>query len=142
MAKARKAGDLYLASNVDVVRGTKDAKDGDGKMIKVANTVTIAAGQMVSDTDLKPEEIKHLKRQGVLRYPTPAEQEAMDAAEERKEAMDAAEEQAEKATDLAAEQTLERQRLEAEQAKAAAEEQQKLAAKQEKERAATTEKKK
>lgn len=87
MAKV-KAGDLFLASHVDVVRG-KNA-DGSPKVER------IAANQMVTDTDLKPAEIEQLKREGVLRVPTQSEREAIDAAAD---AADAAEAAAKKAAD-------------------------------------------
>ena len=129
MARAKKEGDLYIASNIDVARGTR--KEGDRE---VAVIKTIRAGQMVSDTDLTPAEVKELKRAGVLRYPTPAEQQAMDAADERASAEAAAEKASQDAADLAAEQEIERQRLAAEQAAETEKERAKLAAEQEKER--------
>lgn len=85
-----KDGDLFLASNVDVVRGKKKNDRGQ----EVPNVEQIAAGQMVSDTDLKADEIKDLKARGVLRFPSKAERDAIDAAVDAAEAAETAQAEA------------------------------------------------
>jgi hypothetical protein len=82
MSKAKKTGGLFIGSVLHIRRGNR--KDDEGKT--VPNIVTIAHGQMVSDTDLTDEEIESLSPHGVLRAPTSEEMQAMDAAEEQKSA--------------------------------------------------------
>jgi colicin import membrane protein len=122
-----KAGDLYIASVIHVRRGTKDHPE----------IATIQPGQMVSDTDLKDEEIEDLKRHpGVLRAATFEEEQAMDSREERQAAADAVRKSESERTRIAAEQQAERDRLAAEQRAADEKERVRLEAEQAKERAA------
>jgi len=76
-----KGGDLYIASTLHVARGVKKvAATSDAPAHEETVVKTIGPGQMVSDTDLTPDEIEEFKRHGVLRVLTPAEQGAMDNA--------------------------------------------------------------
>lgn len=119
MAKS-KTGDLFLASEVHVMRGKE--------------MHAVKGGVLVSETDLTEKELDSLKGFGVLRVPTYEELQAADARAEAPDTTEVAAE-AEETARLEAEQKLERDRLAAEQRekqeKAAAD----LAAKQEKERA-------
>jgi membrane protein involved in colicin uptake len=129
MAKG-KAGDLYIATVIHVLR---DGKNEKGEKVKV--TETVQPGQMVSDTDLTDDEVKDLMRhKGVLRAPTFDEQQQMDSREERGAAADAVRTAEDERTRLAAEQQAEKDRLAAEQAAEAEKERQKLEADQAKER--------
>jgi hypothetical protein len=129
MAKS-KAGDLYIASVIHVLR---DGKNAEGKPAKV--TETIQPGQMVSDTDLTDAEVKDLMRhRGVLRAPTVDEEQQMDSREERQAAADAVRESEDERVRLANEQEAERQRLDAEQRAGAEKERLRLKAEQAKER--------
>lgn len=129
MAKS-KAGDLYIASVIHVLR---DGKNAEGRPAKV--TETIQPGQMVSDTDLTDAEVKDLMRhKGVLRPPTFEEEQQMESRDERQAAADAVRETEDERGRLANEQETERQRLDAEQKAEAEKERLRLSAEQAKER--------
>jgi hypothetical protein len=90
MARAKKEGDLYIASMLHVARGSKKVAATAAAPAREETVVkTIDAGQMVSDTDLTADEIKEFKARGVLRYATPEEQAAMDSKADREEAAQA-----------------------------------------------------
>lgn len=135
-----KAGDLYLASNVQVVREPKKGEAPKPTHIATVmhpeptNIVTIPAGQFVSETDLTDEEIEGLKRHGVLRVGTAAEIEAAESREDNKSAAEAIRASEQEAKDLAANQKLEKDQLDAKQKADAQEEQRKLDEAQAKER--------
>jgi hypothetical protein len=124
-----KAGDLFLASTVHVMRDGKDAK-GD----PIKETVVIPGNRMVSETDLTDKEIESLKPHKVLRAPTFEE---IQAAEARPDAEASAKAAAEAEADrikLLEDQKFEADQLKAEQDKKAAEEKAKLEADQAAER--------
>lgn len=119
MAKT-KSGDLFLASEVHVMRG----KD----------THVVKGGVLVSETDLTEKEIDSLKGLGVLRVPSYEETQAAEARADAPDVTDSAAEAEEQAR-LDEEQKLERDRLAAEHKAKADKEAAALAAKQEKEKA-------
>lgn len=74
--------ELYLGADVTVRRGSKDRPEFE----------TISGNRMVSETDLTGNEVKELRRQGVVRVPNEADRTALDAAERARERAEAAEE--------------------------------------------------
>src|SRR3954470_2265236 len=124
MPKA-KAGDLYIASVIHVRRGTKDHPE----------IAVIQPGQMVSETDLKDDEIEDLKRhKGILRPATFEEEQLMDSRESRQAAADAVRDSQREQERLTAEQQAEKDRLAAEQRADDEKERVRLEAEQAKER--------
>lgn len=74
--------ELYLGADVTVRRGSKDRPEFE----------TISGNRMVSEADLTGNEVKELRRQGVVRVPNEADRTALEAAERARERAEAAEE--------------------------------------------------
>ena len=129
MSKA-KAGDLFLASNVHVMRGSKEKPE----------TVVIPGGVMVSETDLTEKEIESLKPHKVLRAPTFEEIQAAEARPDAEASAKAAAEAEAERVKLAQEQQFEKDQLAAEQAQKTADEKAKLEEQQAKDRDAAEKK--
>lgn len=79
--------DLFLGADVSVRRGTR--RDREGNEVAVIETIT--GNRMVSDTELKPDEVKELRKQGVIRPPNDADRAAVEAADRAREAAERAE---------------------------------------------------
>ena len=90
---ATKSGDLFLASDVHVMRGTKDKPEME----------VVKGGQMLSDTDLTEKEIESIRGHGILRIPNENDLAAMEraASAPSKEDLAAAEDEKAKADELA-----------------------------------------
>lgn len=119
-----KAGDLFLASTVHVMRGTKEKPE----------TVVIPGNRMVSETDLTEKEIESLIPHKVLRAPTFEEIQAAEARPDAEAAQKAAADAEAERVKLLQEQQFEKDELKAKQDKEAAEEKAKLEADQAAER--------
>jgi hypothetical protein len=121
-----KTGDLFLNSDVHVRRGGTDEKP---------NIVIVKGGRLVSETDLTTKEVDDVKKHGVLRAPTLEEIQASENRDENESAAEAQRAAADDAAELAAEQKIEKDRLESEQKAEAGKARQKLEEKQAKDRA-------